>query len=355
MSQNLRLGFFIVITLGVLMIGAFMIGGRESMFRSNYKVRADFANVAGLNEGADVRVGGIRKGSVKTIQLPNRPDGQVVVVMELAKETQSIVKMDSIAAIQSEGMLGDKYIEVSFGSVDAARLKGGETIASKPPLDVSDLFVKANNLLGTAQGALENIQSATANIDQISSKINGGQGTVGALINDKTIYNQAAASVTAMHDDMEALKSNFLLRGFFNKRGYVDADQLKKHEIAALPSGAAVKTFTYDAKQIFDKPTAAKLKNQKTLNEVGDYLQNNKYGQVVITAATGLKGDSEKDRTTTQAQAMVVRSYLVQNFKLDDTRLKTMGLGKTADGGDTGRIEIKIYPAANTTAAAVQK
>ena len=275
--------------------------------------------------------------------------------MDLTRDTQSIVKTDSVAAIQAEGMLGDKYIEVSFGSVDAARLKGGETIASKPALDVSDLFVKANNLLGTAQGALENLQSATANIDQISSKINGGQGTVGALINDKTIYTQAAASVTAMHDDMEALKSNFLLRGFFNKRGYVDSDQLKKHEIAALPGGAAIKTFTYDSKQIFDKPNGAKLKNQKALNEARDYLQNNKYGQVVISAATGLKGDSEKDRLTTQAQAMVVRNCLVQNFKLDDTQLKTMGLGKTTDGGDTGRIEIKVYPGAHAAAATTEK
>ena len=236
MSQNLRVGIFIVVTLAILAVATFLIGSRESLFRANYKVRADFDNVSGLDEGADVRVGGIRKGSVKSIQLPKQPNGKVVVLMDLAKETHTILREDSVASIKSEGMLGDKFVEISFGSMDSPELKGGETIATQPPLDVSDLFAKANGLLGTAQGSLDNIQKATANIDSITAKINGGQGTVGALINDKTIYMKAAASVTSLDEDMEALKHNFLLRGFFNKRGYVDSDQLKKHEIARLPA-----------------------------------------------------------------------------------------------------------------------
>jgi len=354
MSQNLRLGVFIVVTLAILATGVFLIGDRESMFRSTYKVNADFDNVAGLNEGADVRVGGIRKGSVKSIRLPARSNEKVVVLMDLEKETQNIVKADSVADIKSEGMLGDKYIEISFGSMEAARLRGGETIGSRPPVDVSDLFAKANHILDTTQTSLENIKDATSNISDISAKINHGQGTVGALINDKTIYNQAAATVTSMHEDVDALKHNFLLKGFFNKRGYVDSDELKKHEIARLPAAPPLKSFTYATKQVFDKPDAAKLKDQKAFKEVGQFLQSGKFGQVVITAAAGMKGDSEKDRVTTQAQAVVIRNYLVQNFRIDDTRIKTMGLGKTADAGDDGKIEILVYPADASTAS-VQK
>jgi len=355
MSQNFRVGIFIVITLSVLAVAVFLIGGRESMFRSTYKVRADFDNVAGLNDGADVRVGGIRKGSVKGIQLPKEPNGKVVVLMDLEKDTQSIVKLDSVAAIKSEGMLGDKYIEITFGSMDAAKLHGGETIGSQPPVDISDLFAKTNQILDTAEGALTNVVSATSNISAISAKINNGQGTVGALINDKTIYNQAAATVTSMHEDVDALKHNFLLKGFFNKRGYVDTDELKKHELAKLPAASPEKTFSYDTKQIFDKPEAAKLKDRKVLNEAGQYLQARKFGEVVISAAASMKGDSAKDLTTTQAQAMVIRNYLVQNFRLDDTRIKTMGLGKTADSGDNGKIEILVYPADVNAASAIQR
>jgi phospholipid/cholesterol/gamma-HCH transport system substrate-binding protein len=345
MSQNFRVGIFIIVTMAILATAVFLIGGRESLFRSNYKVRADFDNVAGLDEGADVRVGGIRKGSVKSIRLPKQPNGKVVVLMDLAKETHSILRKDSVASIKSEGMLGDKFVEVSFGSVDAPELNSGETIASQPPLDVSDLFAKANQLLGTAQGSLDNIQSATANIDSITAKVNGGQGTVGALINDRTIYTKAAASVTSLDEDMEALKHNFLLRGFFNKRGYVDSDQLKQHEIGRLPAAPAEKTFSYEAKRIFDKASSAKLKDKKAVDEAGQYLQGRKFGEVVITAAAGMKGDSSKDLVATEAQAMVIRNYLVQNFRLDDTRVKTMGLGKTAEAGDNGKIEILVYPA----------
>lgn len=349
MSQNLRVGIFIVITGAFLAVCVFLIGSRESMFRPSYKVRADFDNVAGLNEGADVRVGGIRKGSVKRIQLPKEPNGKVVVLMDLEKETQSIVKLDSTAEIKSEGMLGDKYVEVTFGSMEGAMLRGGETIGTHPPVDISDLFAKTNQILDTTQGALNNVVTATSSISDISSKINRGQGTVGALINDKTIYNQTAATVTSMHEDVEALKHNFLLKGFFNKRGYVDTDELKKHEIAKLPAGAPEKTFAYDTKQVFDKPDAAKLKDKKALNDAGQYLQSKKFGEVVITAAASMKGDSDKERTATQAQAMVIRNYLVQNFRLDDTRIKTMGLGKTAEGGEDGKIQIVVY-AAETTA-----
>ncbi len=146
-----------------------------------------------------------------------------------------------------------------------------------------------------------------------------------------------------MHDDMEALKGNFFLKGFFNKRGYVDAEQLKKHEISQLPSGSAMKTFDYDAKAVFDKPTSAKLKNQKLFDEAGAYLQDTKFGLAVVASSAGLKGDSESDRTVTEARAMVVRNYLVQNFQLDDTRIRTLGMGKTEQLGESGKVRIFVY------------
>jgi phospholipid/cholesterol/gamma-HCH transport system substrate-binding protein len=345
MSQTFRLGVFIVISLAVLATAVFLIGNQESMFKAHYRIKAEFQTVAGLQEGADVRVAGVRKGTVRRLQLPPRPDGKVIALMELTKDTQSIVKQDSVAAIQSEGLLGDKYVEISFGSDDAPKLTGGETIASQPPLDISDLMKKTNQILDTTTGAMANIQGATGNLNNITTKIARGEGTVGALVNDKTVYNKAEAAATSLADDMEALKHNFLLRGFFNKRGYVDSDELKKHEIAKLPAGPTLKAFDYEAKQIFDKPESAKLKNQKALNEVGQYLQGETHGLVVIVAATGMKGDSEKDRVLTQAQSMVIRNYFVQNFRLDDTRIKTMGLGKTDDAGEGGKVQVMVYPA----------
>ena len=352
MSREFRLGAFIVGTLVILAAGVFLIGNREMLFSSNYSLRAQFQTVSGLTNGGDVRVGGIHKGTVRRIDLPRQPDGKVTVVMDLDRSTRDVLKKDSTAAIKSEGLLGDKYVEVSFGSAGAERLKDGDTIGSEPPLDISDLIKKTDQILDTTKDAMQNVEGTTTNLKSISSKIDQGQGTVGALINDKKVYQEASAGATAFQENMEALKHNFLLRGFFKKRGYEDADELKKHEISRLPAQPVMKQFVYDAAQVFDKPDGAKLKSKKPLDEAGSFLEQNKFGLAVVLAYTGMKGDSEKNRTLTEARTMVVRDYLAQNFKLDDTRIKTMGLGKAKEADESSKLEIIVYPAGAHLAAA---
>jgi phospholipid/cholesterol/gamma-HCH transport system substrate-binding protein len=351
MSKEVRLGLFIVLALAILSFAVFYIGNKETRFKSTYTLRTQFHNVAGLNNGADVRVGGIRKGTVKSIDLPKTPDGKVTVVMSLESATRDIVKKDSLAAIKSEGLLGDKYVEVSFGSMDAEKVKSGDTIGSQPSFEISDVIGKASQILDTTQTAVQNIGDAAGNLESISAKINTGKGSVGALINDKSVYNQANKAASDLQDNMEALKHNFLVRGFFKKRGYEDDDELTRNLISKLPAAPAIKTFTYDQKQLFDKPDTAKLKNQKTLDEAGQYLQQTQFGLVVISAYAGTKGDSEKDRVLTEARPAVVREYLVNNFKLDDERIKTIGLGKAATIEESGKVEIMVYPVGTSVPA----
>ncbi len=344
MSKAFRLGIFIVATLCILATAIFLVGRQESRFLSTYQARADFDNVVGLNEGAEVRVGGIHKGVVRHINLPGKPDGKVVVVMDLEKATRRLVKKDSVASIKSEGLLGDKYVEVSFGSSEAEPLKNGETIESEPPLDISNLIKKTDQILDTSKSAMQNIEGAAGDMRAVTSKIERGQGTVGALVNDKTMYNEASAGATAFQENMEALKHNFFLRGFYKKRGYEDSDELTKNAISTVPAGPVMKTFTYEASQIFDKPESAKLTRQKLLNETGKFLEDNHFGLAVVAAATGAKGDTDKARSLTQARSMVVRDYLVDNFRLDDTRIKTIGLGKAKDDGEANKVRILVYP-----------
>jgi phospholipid/cholesterol/gamma-HCH transport system substrate-binding protein len=344
MNQTFRLGLFIVLTLAILVVGVFLIGKKESLFKSTYQVKAEFQNVAGLTDGADVRVAGLHEGSVKHIRLPNRADGKVTVAMDLENGTHNVLKKDSVAAIKSEGLIGDKYVEISFGSDSAPRLIDGDTINSEPPFDISNLTKKASDLLDNAKDAVQDLDGTANNMKAISAKINNGTGTVGALINDKTVYQQAAAGATALNEDAEALKHNFLLRGFFKKRGYEDADDLTKHQISSLPAGSPQKTFDYDGRTIFDKPGTAKLKDKKALDDAGQYLQANKFGLAVVVASVGMKGETDKDKVLTEARASAVRDFLAQNFRLDDTRIKTIGLGKTDSTGDAGKLEILVYP-----------
>jgi outer membrane protein OmpA-like peptidoglycan-associated protein len=215
--------------------------------------------------------------------------------------------------------------------------------------------------MDSGQQAVKNVTAATGHLNSVSAKIDSGQGTVGALVNDKQLYNnlqqttatlhdtmkQAQTGVTDFQENMEALKHNFLLSGFFKKRGYEDEAELGANRISGLPQAAPIKTFTYTAKQLFDGRDSAKLKNQKSLKDGGNFLADNQFGFAVVVASTGKEGDAQKDLTLSEARAMVVRQYLVENFGFDDSQLKTLGMGKQADinsDKDWGAIKILIFP-----------
>src|SRR6266699_1979689 len=350
MSRTFRLGVFIVTALLIFAAAVFWIGEKQYLFHSTYRLQAEFQNVAGLNGGAEVRVGGIHEGTVRQIQLPMRPNEKVRVLMDMAGPTRSVIKNDSVAAIRSEGLVGDKFVEISFGSEQAPKVKDGDTIRGEPPLQLSDLLIKTSEVLDTTKGAIDNVNQTASNLNSITTKINQGQGSIGALINDKKIYQNVNAGTNAFKEDMEALKHNFFLRGFFKERGYESAADLKKNEISQLPDKSAEKKLNYEAKKLFDKPDTAKLKSEKTLNDTGGFLQSNRFGIAVIAASADMKGDSQTDHLLTEARAMVVRDYLVKNFKLQDTRIKTIGLGKSDKVTDGGSVEVLIYPEGTTTA-----
>jgi phospholipid/cholesterol/gamma-HCH transport system substrate-binding protein len=362
MSRVARLGAFIVGTLAILAAGVFIIGSKEYLFRSTYQLKTQFDNVAGLAEGADVQVGGVHSGMVRSIELPHKPGDKVTVVMELDKTTHEIIKQDSMASIETQGMLGNQYVAISFGSAGQAEVKDGGIIQSEPPLLMADMLKKANGILDSSQQAVQNVTIATAHIASVSTKIDEGDGTVGALVNDKQLYNSLEQTTTTLHDtmlqaqtgvtdfqeNMEALKHNFLLSGYFKKRGYEDSADLEANKILSLPDAPPVKTFTFTAKQLFDARDSAKLKNQKSLNAGGSFLAANQFGYAVVVVSSGMDGDSKKSLILTEARAMVIREYLVENFGFDDSQLKTLGMGKQGGAGldaDWGSIQLLIFPA----------
>jgi len=361
MPRAARLGAFIVVTLAILVAGVFIIGGKQYLFTSTYQLKAQFDNVVGLDAGGDVRVGGVHSGTVRAIVLPHKPGEKVTVIMDLGKSTHEIVKQDSVATIETEGLLGNQYLAISFGSAGSGDVRNGDTIASQPPLEMADLFQKTSDILDSSQKAIQNATRAAANLDSISAKIDRGQGTAGALVNDKALYtnleqttgamrdtmSHAEAGVTDFQENMEAMKHNFFLRGYFKSRGYEDSAELAKNEVERLPQGTPTKQFTYPAKQLFDKQDSAKLKNHKSLNAGGDFLANNQFGFAVVVVSAGMEGDAQKDLVLTEARAMVVREYLVENFGFDDSQLKTLGMGKQAGANSDagwGTVQIFIYP-----------
>lgn len=300
MSKAFRMGVFVIFALLSLSAGIFLIGNKEFLFDSTYRLKTDFQNVSGLENGSEVRVGGIHEGTISRIDLPTEPGGKVTVVMTLHDSTKNIIRKDSIASIKTEGLLGNKYLEITFGTGKAQAVQNEDVIASEAPVDFGEQA--------------------------------------------KSLAAEAKTGVEAFGDNMEALQHNFLLSGFFKKRGYNDPSELVKDSISKVPSGPRANEFDYDAAKLFDKPDNAELKNKKAIDEAGRYLQENKFGLAVVTSSAAT-GDTGKDRLLTKARAKVIRDYLVQNFKLDDTRIKIIGLGKSKQAGDTGKVQILVYAA----------
>jgi outer membrane protein OmpA-like peptidoglycan-associated protein len=298
---------------------------------------------------------------VRSIELPHKPGEMVTVVMDLNRSTHEIIKRDSIASIETEGVLGNQFVAISFGSAGQDEVKDGEILESAPPLVLSDLFKKTSGILDSSQKAINNATLATAHLNSVSAKIDSGQGTVGALVNDKQLYSnleqstsslqatmvQAQAGVTDFQENMEALKHNFFLSGYFKKRGYEDSGDLAANRIGGLPQGTPLKVFDYKAKELFDDRDSAKMKNQKTLKAGGEFLAQNPFGVAVVVVSAGVDGDAQKDLVLTEARAMVIREYLVENFGFDDSQLKTLGMGKQTGASldpKDGSIKILIFP-----------
>ena len=338
MSRPFHLGFFLIGALMIFGTAVFLIGRRQFLFSPTYALSASFKTVSGLIPGAEVRVGGMNRGTVSRIELPHDPAGDVTVVMKLDRSTQDVVRQDSVATVETDGLLGDKHVAVSFGSPDADRVTNGTHIAGEPTMDLSDV-VKRSGL------AMGDLQATAGQLKEIGAKINSGQGTIGSLVNDRKLYDQLQAAATGLQDNMDALKHNFLLRGFFSQRGYEDSTELARYEIPSLPRGPYAQRMTIDGQKVFASDSA-KLKQTKPLDEAGHALESGPFGLAVVVARGGVMGDSDELRVLARARAMNVRDYLVRHFAMDDTRLKTVALAKAEDAGKAEVVEVLIYPGA---------
>jgi hypothetical protein len=366
MKKMALLGMFIFGALAILFVGVFVIGNQERMFTRSYHLHTEFSTVSGLLSGAEVRIGGVRKGTVDEIRLPSRPGEKVIVSMSLDSSTRNLVKKDSIAAIETEGLLGNKFLAVSFGSLEALGVGDWDTISSAAPLDISDLFKKTSAIMDTTHNTMKHLETTSDHIAAITARIDRGDGTVGALISERSLYNQLSAAttdiaatsgearetvvqakvgVTAFQENMQALKKNIFFRGYFKDRGYMDSTELTKWEIEKIPDAAPMKKFLIPAGDLFEKPGTVKLKGKKQLNEVGAYLEKNPFGLVLVQAFSGQAGEHEDNLVLTQAQAMVVRDYLADKFEFDDTKLKTKGMGEVevTEAGRDHWVEISVY------------
>src|SRR3990172_1245163 len=142
-----RVGAFLLTALIVLLTLVYFLGRSGQYFEAKYFVNAEFEGVGGLVDGATVRLAGVPVGRVSKISLPAENGGRIRVVLGLTKKVQNRIRKDSVARIETLGLLGDKIVEISLGSPEAPPLKEGETIRTQEPIEVNRLAGQGAELL----------------------------------------------------------------------------------------------------------------------------------------------------------------------------------------------------------------
>jgi phospholipid/cholesterol/gamma-HCH transport system substrate-binding protein len=213
---KVRLGLFVAGGLALFVLAIFIIGKQKNLFNPVFKLTTTFYNVSGLQVGNNIRFSGIVVGTVDNIAIIN--DSTVKVSMLVKKEVRQFIKSDSKVAVGSEGLIGDRLLVISQGSFDAPLAREGEQLESVEPVETDAIML---SLKVTA----ENAEVITQELAEIMTKINGGDGTLGRLIQDTTIARNIDQTIInlkksskGLDENMEAAKHNFLLKGFFNKK-----------------------------------------------------------------------------------------------------------------------------------------
>jgi len=213
---KVRLGMFVAGGLALFVLAIFIIGKQKNLFNPVFKLNTTFYNISGLQVGNNIRFSGITVGTVDNISIVN--DSTVRVDMLIRKEVKQFIKSDSKVAIGSEGLIGDRLLVISQGGFESPLAREGEQLESTEP-------VETDAIMSSLKVTAENAEVITQELAEIMTKINGGDGTLGRLIQDTTIAKNIDQTIInlkksskGLDENMEAVKHNFLLKGFFNKK-----------------------------------------------------------------------------------------------------------------------------------------
>ena len=224
-KYKIRLGLFVAGGLALFVLAIFIIGKQKNLFNPVFKLTSTFYNVSGLKVGNNIRFSGITVGTVNGISILN--DSTVNVEMMIKREVKQFRKTDCEVAIGSEGLIGDRLLQITQGSNLAPIVKEGQHLASSEPIETDAIIASLQITAGNAE-------IITQELAEIMVKINKGNGTLGRLIQDSTIaenLNQTIVNLKksskGLDENMNAAKHNFLFKGYFNKKKRAEDNKKK--------------------------------------------------------------------------------------------------------------------------------
>lgn len=230
LDTEVKAGIFLFFGLVVAMATILMMGGAKTFFDKYYRLNMEVADAAGVGKGAAIRSGGLKIGTVEEISFTENYAG-VKVTMKINQDYQQRIRQDSTVRFQTQGVLGDKYLEITGGSPDQAVLQDGGMIQAEAGKGLSEVLGEGANAVALLKDNLANLkvitsaiaqknqmanimrdlEVTTANLKDLSTEMKGagvgkelastmknlkvvserlknGEGTIGALFADSSLY-----------------------------------------------------------------------------------------------------------------------------------------------------------------------
>jgi phospholipid/cholesterol/gamma-HCH transport system substrate-binding protein len=201
MRTEAMVGIFFIVGL-VILLAVFEFIGEIPFLTRGYSLRSYFKSAGELREGNPVKLQGVEVGKVSKIKIV---DGKIEVKMELKEEAP--VKKDSVATIRLTSLLGTTYVNLTFGSPKSPIAPPGSILPSEEPADINEILAKVESSVSSIEaifGAFgenkERISSLLENLDSVLAGAAKGEGTIGKLLKDDSLYNEVKETFASMNE-----------------------------------------------------------------------------------------------------------------------------------------------------------
>lgn len=197
-----RVGLLVVFALGLLALGIFLIGEQGNLFVRKNRYVVFFPTVGGLNPGNPVQLDGVDVGTVSSVVLPTDPASrQIQVSLDLNRRYGERIREDSAARIKTLGLLGDKFVELTTGSPEAAVIPPGGVIPAAAPTDV-------DRLIASGEDVMDNVVRISADLRNILQRMERGEGLLGELISESETGRRVTDAVIETMESVKRVAQN---------------------------------------------------------------------------------------------------------------------------------------------------
>lgn len=192
-----KVGLFILIGIIILAVGILTLGSMKKLFITRIDATAIFDSVNGLTKGNNVWFSGVKVGTVQEITFT--PDSKVKVLFSVEDKSQPFIKQDATVRISSDGLIGNPIILISGGGAKTPMITNGH-------LFKVEITESTEQMMKTLQENNKNILSITQNLKTVMAGISAGEGSIGKIIKDETMFANLTKSLNAVELATQDLK-----------------------------------------------------------------------------------------------------------------------------------------------------